>query len=288
MRDLNYQLKGICNRNRDGSFSTQAARWRNLDLMANQLHELGFRNLKPTGLKPKHVTSLVAEWKKQDIATGTVKNRMSHLRWWAEKVGKPDIIPKRNSALNIPKRSFVTNKSKATSLNPDVLEKVKNPYVKISLELQAAFGLRREEAIKFVPSFADKGNTIILKSSWCKGGRQREIPISNDYQREVLERSHTLAGRGSLIPAKLTYVQQLKIYEKACADVGLSKMHGLRHAYAQARYEELTGWKAPSVGGLTSSQLTVEQKQLDREARLLISEELGHGREQVTAIYLGR
>jgi hypothetical protein len=30
MRDLNYQLKGICNRNKDGSYSTQAARQRNL------------------------------------------------------------------------------------------------------------------------------------------------------------------------------------------------------------------------------------------------------------------
>jgi Phage integrase, N-terminal len=53
MRDLNYQLKGICNRNKDGSYSTQAARQRNLDLMANHLHDLGFRHLKATGLKPK-------------------------------------------------------------------------------------------------------------------------------------------------------------------------------------------------------------------------------------------
>ena len=34
--------------------------------------------------------------------------------------------------------------------------------------------------------------------------------------------------------------------------------------------------------------LTAEQKAVDREARLTISAELGHEREQVTAVYLGR
>ena len=69
---------------------------------------------------------------------------------------------------------------------------------------------------------------------------------------------------------------------------GLSQMHGLRHAYAQNRYEELTGWKAPAAGGLETKVLTKEQRELDREARLIISRELGHEREQVTAAYLGK
>ena len=56
-------------------------------------------------------------------------------------------------------------------------------------------------------------------------------------------------------------------------------MHGLRHAYAQNRYEELTGWKAPAAGGPDSKSLTPEQRELDREARLTISRELGHERE---------
>ena len=52
-------------------------------------------------------------------------------------------------------------------------------------------------------------------------------------------------------------------------------MHGLRHAYAQNRYEELTGWQCPSVGGPDSKVLTPEQRAADREARLTISQELG-------------
>lgn len=288
MRDLNYQLKGICNRNKDGSYATQAARLRNLDLMANQLHDLGFRHLKATGLKPKHVVALVEFWKKESITIGTIKNRMSHLRWWAEKIGKHDMIPEKNSAYNIDKRHYVTNISKAKELPIDALDKISDVNIKVSLQLQAAFGLRREECLKFQPSFADKGNSIVLKSSWCKGGKQREVPITNDFQRQILELAHKVAGRGSMIPPKLSYVQQTNRYRAECDKAGLSKMHGLRHAYAQNRYSELTGWKAPAVGGPTSKELTTEQKAKDKEARLIISKELGHERESITATYLGR
>ncbi len=65
-------------------------------------------------------------------------------------------------------------------------------------------------------------------------------------------------------------------------------MHGLRHYYAQSRYETLTGWKAPAVGGPTTRMLTPEQREQDAIARQTISRELGHERIQVTAIYLGR
>ena len=69
---------------------------------------------------------------------------------------------------------------------------------------------------------------------------------------------------------------------------GLSKMHGLRHAYAQQRYRELTGWPSPHAGGPSKRELTEAQQASDQQARLTISEELGHVREQITAVYLGR
>ena len=54
MRDLNYELKQLCHRNRDGSYATQHDRERVLDQIANQLQELGYRNIVVTFLKPKH------------------------------------------------------------------------------------------------------------------------------------------------------------------------------------------------------------------------------------------
>ncbi len=129
---------------------------------------------------------------------------------------------------------------------------------------------------------------LVLKDTWTKGGKAREIPIRTTEQREVLDRAHRMAGRGSLIPADRNYVQQLRVYEGHTARAGLSKLHGLRHAYAQQRYQELTGWKCSAAGGTESGALTPEEKAQDKEARLTISRELGHEKEGVTAIYLGR
>ena len=287
MRELNYQLKQLCRRNRDGSYRTQTDRERQLTLIANQLHTLGYRKMNAQSLKPKHVEALVQHWQKEDISVGAIKNRLTVIRWWAQKVNRQNVVARSNDHYGIPDRQFVTNISKAQSVTMKDLDRVRDLHVRMSLELQKAFGLRREEAIKFQPSFADRGDHITLKASWTKGGKPREIPVRTEAQRLVLSRARQLAGNGSLIPSSRNYRQQLRIYERHTANAGLSKMHGLRHAYAQQRYQELTGWPAPAAGGPTVKGLTPGQKMIDRTARLTISGELGHERIQVVGIYLG-
>lgn len=220
------------------------------------------------------------------MSSGTIKNRLSHLRWEAEKIGKARILPADNTQLGVAERCYVTNISKAQELGTDI-EQVTDAQVRMSLQLQAAFGLRREEAIKFQPSYADRGDHIALKGSWTKGGREQTVPITTTEQRDVLQTAHHLAGTGSLIPANKTYIQQRHVYDGQCKAAGLSNMHGLRHQYAQSRYEALTGWKAPTAGGSSKSLLDATQRAIDQRARQQISRELGHERVQVTAIYLG-
>ena len=62
VRGLNHQLKQLCRQNRDGSYGTQARRERELTLVANQLHALGYRGMNSHSLKPKHVQALVGLW----------------------------------------------------------------------------------------------------------------------------------------------------------------------------------------------------------------------------------
>ena len=288
MRDLNYQLKQMCQRNRDGSYSTQANRARMLNQIANQLQEMGYRRMTTRSLKPKHVDALVKRWLREGMAAGTVKNRMNCLRWWATKVDRRNVIARSNDFYGIPDRQFVSNDSKAVVVDDDTLSSVKDDHVRMSLELQRAFGLRREEAIKFMPGYADQGDHIRLKASWTKGGKARQVPILTQGQRTVLDRANRLAGTGSLIPPQKNYIQQLRTYERHTTQAGLSKLHGLRHAYAQARYKELTGWACPAAGGPVSTSLSADQRRLDHQARLTISRNLGHAREQISAVYLGR
>jgi integrase len=161
-------------------------------------------------------------------------------------------------------------------------------YVRISLELQREFGLRREEATKFQPRYADQGDHLRIKGSWTKGGRERVIPITTPEQRATLDKAHKLVGEGSLIPAEKTYIEQRHVYDRQCKLADLKHMHGLRHAYAQRRYEALTGWKSPAAGGSSTRSLTPSQRLADFEARQIISRELGHERVEITKVYLGR
>ena len=286
MDDLTYTLRQLCQRNRDGSYNTQADRMRSLALAARQLREAGFRQMKASSLKGKHAQALLERWQGEGLSSGTIKNRLSHLRWWAEKIGKSGILPADNTQLGVPERRYVTNISKAQELGTG-LEQITDVQVRMSLQLQAAFGLRREEAIKFQPSYADRGDHIALKGSWTKGGRERTVPITTTEQRDALHAAHRLAGTGSLIPANKTYIQQRHVYDGQCKAAGLSHMHGLRHQYAQSRYETLTGRPPPAAGGPLATELSTTQRIEDRHARQIISRELGHERVQITAIYLG-
>ncbi len=286
--NLYKELTELCNRNRDGSYSTQYNRKKILTKAAKELENLGFYNLSTKGLKPKHIEALIESWKEQKLSAGTIKNRMSHLRWWASKVNKQSIIARDNDRYGIDRRQYVTNKTKAVELSNEQISNLCDKRIKCSVELQRAFGLRREESLKFQPSYAIKEKSIILKASWTKGGRAREIPITNDYQREVLERASEIAGNGSMIPKGTSFRNWLNTYTTAIANADMAKLHGLRHSYAQKRFRELTGFDCPACGGPISKELTPEQRKVDRSVRLLISKELGHEREQITAVYLGR
>ena len=116
MRELNYQLKQLCRRNRDGSYRTQADRERQLTLIANQLHTLGYRKMNAQSLKPKHVEALVKHWQGEELSTGAIKNRLSVIRWWAQKVDRQNVVARSNDHYGIPERQFVSNVSKARTL----------------------------------------------------------------------------------------------------------------------------------------------------------------------------
>lgn len=288
MKDLNYQLKKLGEENRDGSYNTQAQRAFLLSQIANQLHELGYRRLSVRSLKQKHVGALVTLWHSQNLSAGTIKNRMAALRWWARKVGKQSVLAKDNDHYGIERRCYVSRESKALKMDPAGLTSISDPHVRLSLRLQREFGLRREESIKFRVHEADRADHIRLKASWTKGGKARNVPIRTAAQRALLDELRRFCGQASLIPADKTFIQQLRVYVREVMQAGLSRMHGLRHAYAQARYLDLAGFESPVAGGPARTALSSAQRELDDEARRVVSRELGHERSQITTVYLGR
>ena len=221
MRDLNFDLKRLQAAHDDGSHGTRTARSYALAQVGDTLHELGFKGLRATGLRRKHVVALVREWKRQGRSIGTMKNRTAHIRWWAKRVGRPGVVPA-NGELGIANREYVTNEDRSAVLDAEKLTRVRDPHVAMALRLEAAFGLRREEAIKFTPARDDRGGRIRLKGSTTKGGRPREVPVRNEAQRALLDEARRLVGSGALIPPQHNYRQQLKVYESQTREAGLS------------------------------------------------------------------
>lgn len=286
-QDLQYSIKVLLKHTNEGSFATQATRKKMLMTFAKDLVSLGYglRNIR--GLKEKHIIATVQYWQKNNKSVATIKNRTAALRYLCEKINKINIVPS-NDGLSIGKRQYKPTKNKAIH-DPNFIN-ISDSNTRISLELQRVFGLRREESIKIKPHLADKDTVLELQPSWCKGGRGRFIPIETKEQRYWLEQAKLMAGEfgNSLIPSSKNYIQQLYVYEKQVSRAGLKNPHGLRHAYAQQRYETLAGWKAPINGGSTYKELTLEQKEIDHRVRMIITEELGHSRKQITVNYLGR
>ena len=282
-----WQIDQLLKKYNNGSFKTQGNRAQTLRQSIRELiRDGGFKIEDIHNLKLKHIRYLVRTWQERGLTEGTIKNKMADLRWLAEGIGKPNLIPKDNAELGIDRRIYLTNEQKDITLTQAQLNLVKDEYIVMSLRLQAGFGLRREEAIKIRPDEADKGDKLVLKGSWCKGGRPRTIPIETAEQRALLEEAKRLANGGSLIPPDKTYKEQMKLYENLTARADI-KGHGLRHNYAQQQYEKLTGFKC-RVASSRRQQMTPAEQALDRQAREIIALRLGHNRIEITNNYLGK
>ena len=122
----------------------------------------------------------------------------------------------------------------------------------------------------------------------CKGGRteDRLVPGSVELV-EVLEIACARLGRQFVIPTRWNYIKWSHYAYRhmpevaACLDISRG-FHDLRASYACDRYRAITGANAPVVAGHR-----LVSKELDCLARRQISRELGHGRAQICASYIG-
>ncbi|MBY0543978.1 MAG: integrase domain-containing protein [Gammaproteobacteria bacterium] len=276
----------VIKHNKHGAYRTQDDRQDSLISIVETLFGLGYQLDHVKFLKPKHIKALVDHWKANDISAGVMKNRMSHIRWLMERFeGKINMVPS-NDALGIPKRVYATHQDKSVVFTDADLSLLKDPLMRHSVEGQKLFGMRMEESLKIQPHLADTGNYLHLTKT--KGKRERLVPILTAEQRAWLDKAKQLVDsrNSSLIPSDTSYKTYLKRFYQACERAGITHQHGQRHAYAQRRYEELAGWKPPVKGGPTKADMTSEQKQRDRAARLQVSLEMGHSRVAITKIYI--
>lgn len=175
----------------------------------------------------------------------------------------------------------------------DRLRRDGHARIAATIEVARAFGLRRREAsmlnARAALGQAYKRGAINITAG-TKGGRghrvDRWVPVT-PYTMQVLRRAADAQGKArNLIEAKLSLKQWFSRLRHAWTsvrdDYGLKKFHDLRAAYACARYRELTGHAAPAVAGKR-----IAEQHAGNQARQTIAVELGHGRVDVVASYIG-
>lgn len=162
--------------------------------------------------------------------------------------------------------------------------------------LARATGMRLREAILAdLPRLSREAEAFdkINIQDGTKGGRAgasapRWIAV-NDHVRCAFEFALRVSPAGSrnLIAPHESYFDVLQNVVRPARDTlhaqNLKCFHELRTAYACERYEQITQHPAPISGG----QCCQVDRHLDREARRQISYELGHGRIDVVAAYIG-
>lgn len=164
-------------------------------------------------------------------------------------------------------------------------------------------GTRYEECVKANyqrwAREAEKYQEIKIREG-TKGGFLRRVPIRTKEQMDIIKRGAELQGKDrSLIPASCSYKYFREHSYRAVAKTSLEGWHGLRHLYAQRRFQNLLKQPCPVVAGIRHgvrhhrflaerSEITLQMaKKFDLSARKQIARELGHKRPDVTNSYLG-
>ena len=239
-----------------------------------------------------------AEYLKENNAATTIQTDLSGIRYFHERSGSKNKLSE-NDQLGLPKRAVG---KEDRSWTPEEISKARvvaremgRVDVEISLDLVPTFGLRIEELcrLKVEQLMRAKENDQLIVQG--KGKKVRPIPVDED-QMKIIKKYLDCAKASGRYPGdylisssekngvlneKRSLQNWMTFHRKKFMDENRADMkeegkkarhetiswHGLRHNYAQRRFEEVS-------------------KVSPEKAKKVVSHDLGHGRDTVTPIYL--
>jgi integrase len=274
--------------------------------------ETPFGRVDPRRLASRHVAAMVNVWVRQGKSTKTLHVYLSHLRVFCSWIRKDGLVrPVSYYVGEDSPHAHVTQVARTdkswSASDVDVEAKIAeaaviDPWVGLQLRLMRHFGLRAKEAMHFRPHEAlrdrqhsrpadaepfPEAKHFVRLSRGTKGGRVRDVPVLAEAQLELIQECCRIVPRGGFVGRPLNTPQQSRDrFYYVLRKVGITKSqlgvvsHGLRHGYANDRYEEAAGAPSPVRGGTTRTEL-------DGSARLAVARALGHGRERISTYYIG-
>ncbi len=286
-------------RNKEVGSLTKNARAYVVKQATQDLRDAGYKVKNLLNLDQRHIHALAQHWKEKQLSAATIQSRFSVLRWLSTALGKRGMVKDARDYGLVDsdlKRTYVATKDKSWSASEAVpAELIKqatdmDKFSGMQLELMQAFGLRINEATLMCPRASD-GNTVLHVEKGTKGGRPRNVEIRTPEQRDVLYRAKALvnsSARGSMVPPGKTPQQSKSRLYYVCKKLGIQKQqlgitpHGLRHQFANDRYEGIAGTPSVVRGGSE-----ILNRAADIEARHTVTNELGHARLRITGAYTG-
>ncbi len=277
-----------------------------LDLKRNA----GFHTVPdPRNLGQKHLHAMVQVWQRERLAPATIQTYLSFLRGLASWLGKPGFVrPPARYGLRLEEyeRHEYAQRDKSWSAHGVDVETVLvqvaqfDARIAASVRLMDALALRRKESVMFRPyehvvPFEHTGLPLESRKAdeyvWIKGkgGRVRWVPLETDSQRAAVALARSLV-RGldaHMGDPALNLKRNLRRLDYALEKFGITKRlagvtgHGLRHGNLNDLYEGVTGVPSPVRGGRSVAA------DVDRVARLAVSERAGHSRMRASGAYIG-
>lgn len=255
-------------------------------------------------IERSHVMAYAQSLKERDLSASTQQNLLSTVNVIMKEARGDEAVRVTGREAGLEQRSGVAQKFKGSAERGELSDRTQ-----AVVDLARSFGLRFEEASKLDASKAldqAQQNGAIKIEYGTKGGQAREVPVLNESQRETLQRASKIQGNDrSMISSEKSYAEHQRDSYKET-----SHFHAERHAYANERYSELMREKlkieikspvlsnkpegqswASYIASVAHEQgvgITPEMaRNLDREARIELAEELGHHREDVVSAYIG-
>jgi len=294
-----------------GSYKTRYNHSVEVKRFVKILRAQGFGVKKWEKVTNKHVRAVVSQWKSRGLKPATMKEYLSGVRAVARYYGN-DRIAAKNAAFHIPNRVYVSNQDKCLSDHAyntaiTALKESMDPNdhrVAAQMQLQRELGLRMEESYKFSARRDVLADGRVLIAAGAKGGRERVILVVSDKGWEAIEYARQVGdGRnGNIMPREMSERQWNSLCYRILRRNGVTiakagaSSHGLRHAYAQERYRQITGFECRAKFGsqeefraAARNAAGTDWARLDHDARQVLKPEMGHGpdRKDVVSQYLG-
>lgn len=290
-KNLMNQLNKMARHNRQGSFKTKDRYYQVVDGFVRYLADK-YNLQKFSNVSGKHLASYVEYRQDKGIAPSTIKTELSAIRFFHDKCDKvrhflPDNIAlKEDYDVDLERRTFggvdrTWSENEFKSM-VDHAKSLDRKDIVDMLELARYQGLRVHETVRLDRAGAELALRTGQLTAKGKGGLKRLIPL-RDEARLILDRAKDRVGRGEklFVPKGKGAHEVMKSVQsfienhrdKFVEEERESNLtyHGLRHSYAREEYDKRIA-------------LGMDEKR----ARLEVARLLGHGRDSVTRIYLGR